>query len=93
MDNPTATVVLPANNATLTGNQWLDCIPPAGYDGVQFYLYNPNTSGTLFVGDATSTEYGWVLDWNSAGAEDGEYGLYCTSGIATSPTVVIYVSN
>ena len=80
VDNPAATVVLPANGATVTGYQWLDCVPPAGYDGVQFWIEGPSLSGTQFLGDATPTYVGWLYDWNTASVADGNYGIYCTAG-------------
>ena len=97
VDNPTATVVLPANGSTLAGNQVLDCVPPAGYDGVQFWLTGPSLGEPLPLGNATPTYVGWLYEWDT-GIENGVYGIYCTAGgpsgaEATSPTIVVNVDN
>ncbi len=97
--NPTPTVVVPANGATVAGSQWLDCVPPAGYDGVQFWIEGPSLSGSQFLGDATPTYYGWLYDWNTLSFTDGEYSIYCTAGSPStgvdtfSPTILVNVAN
>jgi hypothetical protein len=95
--NPAATVVVPANGSTVAGSQLLDCVPPAGYDGVQFWIEGPSLSGSQFVGAATPTYYGWLFEWNSASVADGYYSIYCTAGspstgaAAFSPTILVNV--
>ena len=71
--NPAATVVVPAYGSTVAGSQLLDCVPPAGYDGVQFWIEGPSLSGSQFLGAATPTYYGWLFEWNSASVTDGYY--------------------
>jgi hypothetical protein len=96
VDNPT--VVFPANGSTVTGSQWLDCVPPAGYGGVQFWIEGASLSGTQLLGAATLTWVGWLNDWNTASVADGSYSIYCTaespSGAeASSPTISVDVQN
>lgn len=81
--NPGPTVVVPANNSTVSGSQWLDCTIPSGLSGpVQFWVRNSSGSPQV-LGTAISTEYGWLYDWNTTSVADGKYSLYCT---ATYPT-------
>jgi hypothetical protein len=95
--NPAATMVVPANGSTVAGSQLLDCVPPAGYDGVQFWIEGPSLSGSQFVGAATPTYYGWLFEWNSASVAGGYYSIYCTAGspstgaAAFSPTILVNV--
>jgi hypothetical protein len=96
--NPTPTVVVPANGSTVAGSQWLDCVPPAGYDGVQFWIEGASLSGSQFLGDGGSTYYGWLYQWNTLSFTDGDYSIYCTasgpSGAnAFSPTILVDVQN
>ena len=77
--NPAATVVLPGNGSTVAGSQWLDCVPPAGYDDVQFWFESLSLSGPEFLGDATPTYVGWLYEWGTPSVEDGIYGIYCTA--------------
>lgn len=97
--NPAATVVLPANGSTVAGGQWFDCAPPAGYDGVQFWIDGLSLSQPQFLGDATPTYYGWLYQYIADTVTDGEYSIYCTatdpsSGAnAFSPNVLVNVAN
>ena len=94
---PTTTVVLPSNNASLTGTQYLDATASPGVTQVQFEL----TGGTLsdaVIATATPTLYGWIASWNSTTVTDGVYTLSSVasySGVVsgTSPGVTITVSN
>ena len=96
--NPAATVVVPANGSTVAGCQWLDCVPPAGYNGVQFWIEGPNLSGPQLLGDATATIYGWLYGWNTVSVTDGMYSIYCTAvppsgGTASSFANSVIVTN
>jgi hypothetical protein len=97
VDNPTATMVLPANGSTVAGSQWLDCVPPAGFYGVQFWIEGPSLSGPQFLADATPTYVGWLYEWGTPSVADGYYSIYCTaagpSGNAFSPTILVDVQN
>jgi hypothetical protein len=101
VDNPAAAMALPANGSTVTGFQWLDCLPPAGYDSVQFWIQFPGgpeqSTVTQLLGDATPTYVGWLYDWNTASAEYAANNIYCTASSpssganAFSPTITVYL--
>ena len=59
--NPAATVVVPANGSTVAGGQWLDCVPPAGYNGVQFWIDGLSLSTPQFLGVGIPTYFGWLF--------------------------------
>ncbi len=100
VSNPTAAMALPANDSTVTGFQWLDCVPPAGYNSVVFWIEVPGSPDQppvpQFLGDGTPTYVGWVYDWNSDNEGYFISDIYCTavspsSGAnAFSPTVTVY---
>ena len=96
MTAPTTTVVLPSNNATLSGNQYLDAIASPGVTKVQYEV----TGGTLnnaVIATATPTIYGWLASWNTTTVPNGTYTLQsvATSGglTGTSPGITITVNN
>ena len=94
VDN-TPTVVLPANDAILSGDQWLDCTSPPGTDDVQFWLSGGSLSAPELLGDGTDTLYGWLADWNTTGVY-GSYNIYCTAsypgyGTEQSPSINVLV--
>ena len=96
VDNPA--VVAPVNGASVTGSQWLDCVPPAGSGGVQFWVEGASLSGAELLGAATLTWVGWLYDWNTASVADGSYSIYCTAelpsgGNATSFAISVVVAN
>jgi len=96
VDNPA--VVVPVIGARVTGSQWLDCVPPAGSDGVQFWIEGASLSGTQLLGATTLTWFGWLYDWNTASVADGSYSIYCTAelpsgGNATSFAISVIVAN
>ena len=94
VDNPA--VALPANDATVMGSQWLDCVPPAGYGDVQFWIEGASLSGPQLLGAATPTYVGWLYEWNTASVADGAYSIYCTAespsgaeGLSTTVSVTV----
>jgi hypothetical protein len=97
--NPAATVVVPANGSTVAGGQWLDCVPPAGYDGVQFWIDGLSLSRPQFLGAAIPTYYGWLFQYTKESVADGGYSIYCTAGDSSSganafsPAVLVNVVN
>ncbi len=69
--NPGPTVVVPANNSTVSGSQWLDCTIPSRLTGpVQFGVLNSRGFPQV-LGKATATEYGWLNDWNTRASPTG----------------------
>jgi hypothetical protein len=93
--NPGPTVVVPANNATVSGSQWLDCTIPSGLSApVQFGYYLGGFPQVL--GTAVPSQYGWLFDWNTASVVNGTYSLYCSAtypngftGMGTSISVTV----
>jgi hypothetical protein len=95
VDNPAASVVAPANGSSLAYGTVLDCVPPAGYVGVSFWIEGPSLTQPQDLGNATPTYYGWVKEWGDPGVASGPYSLYCTAGgpsgaNAFSPTILVY---
>ena len=85
--NPGPTVVVPANNSTVSGSQWLDCTIPSRLTGpVQFGYFSDGFPQVL--GTATASEYGWLSDWNTASVANGTYSLYCSATYPNSETGV-----
>jgi hypothetical protein len=73
----------------------LDCIPPAGYVGDQFFIEDIN--GTQSI-NATPTIYGWLAQWNTTAVPNGTNYIYCTANSpsganAFSPTITVTVAN
>jgi hypothetical protein len=99
VDNPppTTTVGLPSNNATVSGNQYLDATTSPGVSQVQYEL----TGGTLtnaVIATATPTIYGWLASWNTTNVRNGTYTLQSVARYAggvsgTSPGITVTVSN
>jgi|HubBroStandDraft_6_1064221.scaffolds.fasta_scaffold66454_1 hypothetical protein len=95
--NPGPTVVVPANNSTVSGSQWLDCTIPSQLTGpVQFGYLSGGFPQVL--GTATASEYGWLYDWNTASVANGTYSLYCSatypnSSTGLGPTISVTVAN
>jgi hypothetical protein len=91
----TPTMVLPANNHTVSGAVLLDCASPPGTNVVHFFIGGGTLSQQQLLGTATPTIYGYLYDWNTANWGDGIYWLGCNSlfTIGTStPSAVIYVT-
>jgi hypothetical protein len=67
-------IVLPSNNATLSGTQYLDATASAGVTQIQYEL----TGGALsdqVIATATPTIVGWAAAWNTTTAANGTYTL------------------
>lgn len=94
---PNTTVLIPTNNATVSGtSQVLDAISSPGTTEVQYEI----TGGTLtdsVVATATPTYYGWVALWNTTVVPNGTYSLQSVAsseGVSgTSSSVTISVNN
>ena len=93
---PTVNVLLPSNDATLSGNQYLDTTTSPGVSQVRYQL----TGGTLSnqtIATGTPTLYGWLASWNTTNVPNGTYTLQsvASSGglTGTSPPVTITVNN
>jgi phosphatidylinositol-3-phosphatase len=94
---PTATVVLPANAATLSGSQYLDAVTSSGVTKVQYELSGGSLNDSV-IATATPTIYGWIGTWNTASVPDGAYTLtgvasYAGGVSGTSPSISVTVNN
>ena len=94
---PTTTVVLPSNNATLSGTQNLDATASSGVVQVQYELTGGALNGYV-IATATPTYVGWAASWNTTGVPDGTYTLqsfasYFGGVTGTSPGVTVTINN
>ncbi len=94
---PTTTVVLPANNARLSGTQYLDASASSGASGVVYELSGGGLSDDV-VATGSENLYGWPAKWNTAAVPDGTYTLQSVASYAggvtgTSPPVTVTVDN
>jgi hypothetical protein len=94
--NPAPTVVVPANNSTVSGSQWLDCAVPAGLSGPVQFEYLSSGFPTV-IGTATASQYGWLYDWNTTSLANGTYTLFCSatypSGTGSGASISVTVAN
>jgi hypothetical protein len=95
---PSTTVLVPANNANVSGtSQALDAVASSGATQVQYEI----TGGTLsdsVIATGTATIYGWLAEWNTTGVVNGTYTLQSVAsyagGVTTnSSPVTINVNN
>jgi hypothetical protein len=93
---PTTNVVLPSNDATLSGPQYLDATTSPGVSQVQYEL----TGGTLtnaVIATATPTIYGWLASWSTTNLPNGTYTLQSVASggglTGTSPGITVTVDN
>jgi hypothetical protein len=94
---PTTTVVLPANNARLSGTQYLDASASSGASGVVYELSGGGLSDDV-VATGGENLYGWPAKWNTAAVPDGTYTLQSVASYAggvtgTSPPVTVMIIN
>ena len=94
---PTTAVVLPSNNASVTGNAVLDAVASSGVTKVQYQLTGGTLSNAL-IATATPTIYGWLASWNSTTVPNGQYTLQSVASYAggvrgTSAPITITVCN
>jgi phosphatidylinositol-3-phosphatase len=93
---PTTNVVLPSNNATLSGDEYLDAVTSPSVSKVTYEL----TGGALtdqVIATGTPTLYGWLAAWNTTNVPNGMYTLQSvatSSGLTgTSSGVTVTVDN
>jgi hypothetical protein len=91
------TVVLPANNATMSGTDYLDATATSGATGLQYELTGGSLSDQV-IATATLTWVGWAAAWNTTTVANGSYTLtsvasYSGGLTATSAAVSVTVDN
>jgi hypothetical protein len=93
---PTTAVVLPSNNATVSGSAVLDAVASPGTSKVQYKVSGGSLSNVV-IATATPTIYGWLATWNTTTVPNGTYTLQsiATSGglTGTSPGIQVTVNN
>jgi hypothetical protein len=94
---PTTSVVLPANNTTLSGSEYLDSTASPGVTAVSYELSGNGLSDDV-VAAATATLYGWLAQWNTEGVASGTYTLQSVASTAggvsgISPAITVTVDN
>ena len=94
---PTTSVVLPSNNATSSGNQYLDAVASSGVTKVQFELSGGSLTNAV-IATATPTIYGWLAAWNTTTVLNGSYTLQSVASYAggvsgTSAPITVSVTN
>ena len=94
---PTTTVLIPSNNATLSGNEVLAASASPGVTQVQYEL----TGGTLnhsVIATASITFFGWLAKWDTTTVPNGTYALQTVASYGgevsgTSAPISVTVSN
>ena len=94
---PTTSVVLPSNDATLSGTQYLDATASPGVTQVQYELTGGSLNNTV-IATATPTIYGWLASWDTTTVANGTYTLqsvasYAGGVSATSAPITLTVNN
>ena len=77
VSNPPPTMVLPSNGATVSGVQYLDCVPPPTVNGVQFFLTAGPVPTPTGISSGVLTLFGWLGAWSTSGLPPGSYSLAC----------------
>ena len=96
---PTSSMLLPANDANLSGNQYLDASASSGVTQVRYELSGgPSNLSDDVIAMATPTLYGWLAGWNTATVPDGTYSLQSLAsyggGVSgTSSPISVTVNN
>jgi len=94
---PATAVLIPSNNATLSGNQWLDASASSAVSRVEYEI----TGGTLSddaIASGTQTYWGWLAAWNTTTVPNGTYTLQTVASLSggvsgTSPAITVTVDN
>jgi YVTN family beta-propeller protein len=102
VDNPppTTTVVLPTNNATISGTtQYLDATASSSVTSVRYQLSGgPSDLSDVQIATGTRTLYGWLAAWNTTTVANGSYTLQSVASYAggvsgTSAAITVTVDN
>jgi hypothetical protein len=101
VDNPPpkTKIVLPSNNASVSGSQSLDATASPGVTQVDFEVSGgPENLSDDVIATGTPTANGWSVSWNTTGVANGTYTLQSVAsyggGVSgTSAPITITVSN
>jgi hypothetical protein len=98
ISNPTTSVLIPSNGATLSGTAATLDASASNANSVEFWLFGGSYgyAGHL-VGTAAPTYYGWFYSWNTTTVPNGSYALlseaFGPGGSAFSPHLSMTVKN
>jgi YVTN family beta-propeller protein len=95
---PSTAVVLPSNNATISGTQYLDASASSGVTTLVYEVSGgPSDLSDVQVATGTATIYGWLAAWRTTTVPNGTYSLQSVAtsngGSGTSAPVTITVNN
>jgi hypothetical protein len=101
VDNPPpkTKVVLPSNNATVSGSQNLDATASPGVTRIRYELSGgPSNLNDHVIATGTPTLYGWLAVWHTKGVANGTYTLQSVASYAggvsgTSAPITVTVAN
>ena len=81
----TPQILVPSNGATVSGTDVVLDAAVTGATSVTFHLLDTLGNNVAFLGTATLTPYGWILQWNSvlSGVANGSYLLIAAAVDAT----------
>jgi hypothetical protein len=93
----TTTVLVPSNNATVSGTKVVLDASASGATSVQFELQISPTFNPV-IATATPTLYGWLATWNTINEDNTTYSLasvatFPDNSTVTSPAISITVDN
>ena len=95
---PTTTVLVPSGGTNVSGtSSVLDASASANVTSVTYELSGGSLNDHV-IATGTSTDYGWVAEWNTTSVPDGTYTLTSVASSAggitgTSPGITIVVAN
>jgi hypothetical protein len=95
---PATDVVLPSNNATLAGSQYLDAFASPGTSQVQYELSGgPDNYMGKVISSSGATYYGWIGGWDTTTVPNGTYTLQSVASSGglrgASPGISVTVDN
>ena len=96
---PTSSVLIPSDNASVSGTQLLDAGASPGVTQVQFEISGgPSNLNDQVVASGSPTLYGWLANWDTRSVPNGVYTLQSVASYGgevsgTSSGITITVSN
>ena len=93
--SPSTTVGLPASNAVLSGNQWLDATASSGVTSVKYEISGGSLNDAV-IATGTLTKFGWLAGWNTTSVPNGTYTLQSVAsysggvtGVSSGTTITV----
>jgi hypothetical protein len=96
---PMTSVVIPSNNASVSGTQLLDAWATSGVAQVEFEVSGgPSNLNDQVVATGNPTFYGWLANWTTTRVPNGTYSLQSVASYSggvsgTSPSISVMVNN